>query len=102
MELLPIYASEFVAVVSHCIEKELGQAATWQTKYAIPQKTIIALLERNAYEKPIKKLTIWRDLRWIDAEKNRTTRKVCKGQERQRMVCVDLVAYEALVELTKK
>lgn len=104
MDWLNTLAREYVAVVGHCMTQELGESVCRGTKYAVPLPLIMELLKKNLYEKPTVKLAHWKQLRWIDGEGRHIARRVYlqDGKARQRRVCVDITAYEALCALQEK
>lgn len=103
MESLVIAATEFVAVVSHCIDRQMGQVVNKGCKYAVPKATVCRFLNKNAYDRADTKLFLWKQLRWIDGDAGHNTRRVYLpgGNDRRRMVCIDLTAYETLKSFTE-
>lgn len=103
MESLVIAATEFVAVVSHCIDRQMGQVVNKGCKYAVPKATVCRFLNKNAYDRADAKLSLWKQLRWIDGDGKYNTRRVyLPGNDtRLRMVCIDLTVYETLKSFTE-
>lgn len=104
MDWLNTLSREYIAVVRHCINHELGETVCRGNKYAVPLPLITGLLQKNLYEKPSVKLGYWKRLRWIDGEGSHIARRVYlqQGKTRQRRVCIDLTAYTVLCELEEK
>lgn len=101
MELILVLAKEYVAIVKHCMDKQLGRTVSKGTQYAIPRAAVVDLLGRNAYEQTTKKLTYWRCLHWADGDGAHNTKRVYIDgkKKRRRMVCIDLRTYETLTEI---
>lgn len=99
MSKLKVYITEYMAVVGHLAKKfvtEKGQHFLW-----VDKAELCRLLDRNAYEPAARKLKIWRDLRWIEAEPGRLTKRVTQGGRVVPMVKIDLGVYTALVAISQ-
>lgn len=93
MSKLEVYITEYMAIVGHLVKKfvpEKGQHFLW-----VDKAELCRLLDRNAYEPAARKLKIWRDLRWIEAQPGRLTKRVTQGGRVVYMVKIDLGVYEA-------
>lgn len=99
MSKLEVYITEYMAVVGHLVKKfvpEKGQHFLW-----VDKAELCRLLDRNAYEPAARKLKIWQQLRWIEAEPGRLTKRVMRGGQRIRMVKIDLMVYAALRKISQ-
>lgn len=70
---LVTHAREFVAICTY-LEKSCPEQST-KTSLLVDQKRLVELLDRNKYEESQTKLTIWRNLQWLDCEPGRFSRK---------------------------
>ena len=96
------YIAEFVAVVSHCMSRQLGRQII-RNRYAIDKPSLEALLDQNKYEESAAKLQVWKALRWIDADEGRDTLSIYNpsGKGQKRMVVINLTVHQKLQEFVK-
>lgn len=66
----------------------------------VSRDELMKFLSKNLYEEPEKKLQLWRDLRWIIADKGRMSRR-CYDREGKRVrgIAIDLRVCETLKNL---
>ncbi len=77
--MLEIYAREFVGIGSYMKRKNGSKKG-----YILVDKaTITELLDKNKYDTSDNKLKIWKALKWISTEENRTTQRVYVIEEKK-------------------
>lgn len=62
---------EYLAIVDAFSENRARVKAITPGRMTVSREDLLQLLSKNLYEEPEAKLKLWRDLRWIIAEKGR-------------------------------
>lgn len=90
---------EFVAI---CTYLEKSNAKKVKGYLIIGRNDLELLLDKNKYLTSLEKLKHWKAMKWIDADPDQTTKKVCIEGKRKRCVKLDIGVYETLKELLER
>ena len=87
---------EFIAI---CNYLEKNNAKKVKGFWVIGRRDLEQLLDKNKYLTSLEKLKRWKAMKWIDADHNQTTKKVCLDGKRKRCVKLDAGVGETMKEL---
>ena len=93
-------AREYLAITKHLLDRP----EPWikDGRLLVPRETLLGMLNKFAYLDATKKLTLWRQLHWIDADPDHFTRLVRREDgSRVRVVAFDLSVRKGLEEIRK-
>lgn len=93
------YSKEFCAIVAACVSKQYGIV---KGDFLLMDKgKLTEMLDKNAYEEPRTKLSVWRDLGWIVTDGEHFTMPVRLDGGLVRKVKICLRVYRQLEKLIK-
>jgi hypothetical protein len=98
MSMVDRMAREYLAITKHLLE----QPEPWikNERLLVPRETLLELLNKYAYLDATNKLTLWRQLHWIDADPDHFTRLVRREDgSKLRAVALNLSVYKGLTEI---
>lgn len=98
--MLMMLIKEFVAICDYILASKFEVR---KDHILIDKKDLTLLLDKNRYLMAYEKLKIWKELRWIDTEENRYTKRVYYGKSGgyKPMITINIGVYEALKRYQK-
>ncbi len=98
--MLEVYIREFIAV-GRFLE---GHGAALHRGFLLTDRgRLEKLLGRNAFDTTANKLRIWKNLKWIDTDKDHLTKKVYDGADKKyrRYVKMDMAVLDQMQRLSE-
>lgn len=96
--MLQMMIREFIAI---CDYLEKSNAKKSKGYLIIERSALEQLLDKNKYLLSLEKLKYWRKMKWIDADDEHMTKKVCIDGKRKRCMKICIPVYKTMKELTE-
>ena len=95
------YILEYIKIVDFVLKsgKAIYTGREFRRYLLVPRQTLDQLMNKNQFDTIENKLEYWKQLKWIDTDGDRYTKKVTVNGKRIRMVKIDTAVYRALTEL---
>lgn len=91
------YVKEYIKISEFSIQS--GKVKVSKGYIYVPKSILDSMLSRNNFDTIQGKLRVWKDLHWIDTDKDKYTRKVSINGERVRVVKMEIKVYMTLKTL---